>query len=77
MPAEPWCQEPTDLYLRRQEDFQKKRPLALRAVLHNLARYQGMLDDQPIARLIQANFVHPEKRGVVRSPNKDLNRNKR
>jgi hypothetical protein len=65
MPDEPWCQEPTDLFLRRKEEFQKKRPMQLKAVLRNLARYQQLLDEQPIARLISANFIHPEKRGVV------------
>ncbi|MBV8176472.1 MAG: hypothetical protein JO151_18175 [Verrucomicrobia bacterium] len=65
MPDEPWYQEPTDLFLRRKEEFQKKRPKQLEAVLRNLARYQQMLDEQPIARLIRANFIHPEKRGVV------------
>ncbi|MBV8276995.1 MAG: hypothetical protein JO170_17305 [Verrucomicrobia bacterium] len=65
MPDEPWHLEPTDLYLRRQEEFQKRRPMQLQAVLRNLARYHKMLDEQPIARLISTNFVHPEKRGVV------------
>ena len=65
MPDEPWQQETTDLFLRRKEEFQKKRPMQLAAVLHNLGRYQQMLDEQPIARLISANFIHPEKRGLV------------
>lgn len=65
MPDEPWYEEPTDLYLRRKEQFQKKRPMQLAAVLGNLVRYQQMLLEQPIARLISANFIHPEGRGVV------------
>jgi hypothetical protein len=65
MPDEPWQQETTDLFLRRKEEFQKKRPMQLAAVLRNLGRYQQMLDEQPIARLISANFIHPEKRGLV------------
>ena len=43
MPDEPWYEEPTDLDLRRQEQFQKKRPMQLAAVLGNLVRYQQML----------------------------------
>lgn len=65
MPDEPWHLEPTDLYLRRQEEFKKKRPKQLLAVLRNLARYQQMLDEQPIARLVSAGFIHPEGRGIV------------
>jgi hypothetical protein len=60
MPDEPWYEEPTDLYLRRKEQFQKKRPMQLAAALGNLVRYQQMLLEQPIARLISANFIHPE-----------------
>src|SRR5260370_2076284 len=62
---EPWHQEPTDLYLRRQKEFQNKRPMQLKTVLRNLARYQQLLDEQPIARLISAGFIHPEKRRIV------------
>jgi hypothetical protein len=65
MPSDPWSLEPTDLFLRRREEFQKRHPGQLKAVLRNLARYQKMLDEQPIARLISANFIHPEKRGIV------------
>ncbi|MBV8212254.1 MAG: hypothetical protein JOZ08_03405 [Verrucomicrobia bacterium] len=65
MPEESWYEEPTDLYLRRKAEFQAKRPLQLAAVLRNLARYRRMLDEQPIARLVSAGFIHPEKRGVV------------
>jgi hypothetical protein len=44
MPSEDWHLVPTDLFLRRKADFQKKRPMQLAAVLGNLARYQQMLD---------------------------------
>ena len=52
-------------YLRRQEEFKKKRPKQLLAALRNLARYQQMLDEQPITRLVSAGFIHPEGRGIV------------
>ena len=65
MPDELWHEEPTDLYLRRKDEFQKKRRAQLIAVLRNLVRYRLMLDEQPIARLISAGFIHPEKRGIV------------
>jgi hypothetical protein len=58
-------EEPTDLCLRRQAEFQTKRSLQLKAVLRNLVRYHQMLDEQPIARLVTAGFIHPEGRGVV------------
>ena len=65
MPDEPWYEEPTDLYLRGKKEFQNKRPMQLTAVLRNLERYRKMLLEQPIARLISAGFIHPEKRGIV------------
>jgi len=65
MPGEDWHLVPTDLFLRRKEEFGKKRPTQLTAVLRNLARYEKFLAEQPIARLISANFIHPERRGVV------------
>jgi hypothetical protein len=65
MPSEEWLEEPTDLFIRRREDFEKRRPLQLRAVERNLARYKSPLVEQPIARLVSAHFIHPEGRGVV------------
>jgi hypothetical protein len=65
MPTEEWRLVPTDLYVRRRADFEKKRPLQLRAVERNLVRYQAMLLEQAIARLISAHFIHPEGRGVA------------
>jgi hypothetical protein len=65
MPIEQWQLVPTDLFVRRQEEFAKKRPKQLAAVLRNLARYREMIVHQPIARLISANFIHPEKKGIV------------
>lgn len=65
MRNQPWHFETTDLFLRRQKEFDKKRPGQLKAVLRNLARYQKMLDEAPVAQLISANFIHPEKRGIV------------
>ena len=59
MRDELWHEEPTDLYLRRKQEFQNKRPAQLIAVLRNLVRYRQMLDEQPIARLISASFIHP------------------
>jgi hypothetical protein len=60
-----WSMVPTDLFERQLKYFEKKRPLQLRAVLRNLARYKEMLDSQPISRLIQANFIHHEKHGLI------------
>jgi hypothetical protein len=55
----------TDLYERRFSDFRKNHPNRLAAVLANFTRYWEMLKDQPQARLVTANFVHDERRGVI------------
>src|SRR5271166_4578945 len=65
MPPKDWIEVPTDLYERRHKEFSDKRPGQLEAVLKNLARYKIMLGYQPFARLISANFIHPEGKGVV------------
>jgi hypothetical protein len=65
MPSEEWLLVPTELFIRRHKEFSMRRPMQLKAVLENLARYKEMLNHQPIARLVSANFIHPEGRGIV------------
>jgi hypothetical protein len=72
MPTKEWMEVPTDLYVRRQEEYSKKRPKQLEAVLRNLARYKAMVVYQPIARLISSNFIHAEKKGIVALTEKGL-----
>jgi hypothetical protein len=64
MPELEWTIMDTDLFGRQFKHFEKKKPEQLKAVLRNLARYKEMLDSQPIAQLIQANFIHNEKHGL-------------
>jgi hypothetical protein len=47
------------------EFYEKKRPDQLEAVLRNLARYVEMLKAQTNPRLITANFIHTERRGLL------------
>ena len=53
-----WKFVKTDLYERRFSEFKKRRKEALKAVLRNLERYWEMLEAQPHARIITANFIH-------------------
>jgi len=60
-----WKLVKTDLYERRLSDFRKRRMEPLKAVLQNLQRYTEMLEAQPHASLITANFIHNEHHGVI------------
>jgi hypothetical protein len=65
MSAEEWRLLPTDLYDRQFEFYENKRPDQLKAVLRNLARYVEVLKAQTNPRLITANFIHTERRGLL------------
>jgi hypothetical protein len=65
MNASGWQIVKTDLYERRFKDFQKSKRDQLKAILRNFERFWQMLEDQPQARLITANFIHDERHGVI------------
>jgi hypothetical protein len=65
MSAEEWRLFPTDLCDRQFEFYENKRPDQLKAVLRNLARYVEVLKAQTNPRLITANFIHTERRGLL------------
>ena len=60
-----WKMVRTDLFDRRVTDYNKNHKSQLKAVLANLERYVEYLEAAPFARLISANFIHPEGRGLV------------
>ena len=60
-----WKMVRTNLFDRRFDEYQKKHKHQLRAVLENLERYSVYLEAAPFARLISANFIHPEGAGLV------------
>ena len=60
-----WELEPTDLFVKLEAWYGKKRPAELAAVLRNLDRYVDLLNVAPNARTVQAVFLHGEPSGVV------------
>jgi len=60
-----WKMVRTDLFDRRVIDYNKNHKNQLKAVFGNLERYVDYLESAPIARLISAQFIHPEGRGLI------------
>jgi hypothetical protein len=60
-----WVLHPTEVYLREQRWYAKKRPAELAAVLRNLERFMTLLTRSRSARSVQAGFLHPEPHGMV------------
>jgi hypothetical protein len=70
-----WEIEPTNLFLKLEGWYRKKRPAELAAVLRNLDRYVNLLNAAPNARAVQAGFLHGEPSGVVAVDQKGGGRN--
>ena len=64
-PFNMWELEPTNLFVKLEGWYGKKRPAELAAVLRNLDRYVDLLNAASHARTVQAGFLHGEPSGVV------------
>ena len=60
-----WELEPTDLFVKLEAWYRKKRPAELAAVLRNLDRYVDLLNAAPNSKAVQAGFLHREPAGVI------------
>ncbi|MGA2869094.1 MAG: hypothetical protein ABSF34_08035 [Verrucomicrobiota bacterium] len=60
-----WQIEATQQWERDRKWYEKKRPLELAAVLHNLKRYVLQLDSAPNPKAFTAGYMHHEPHGVV------------
>jgi hypothetical protein len=60
-----WQVQPTTQWQKDARYYEKKHPAELAAVLRNLKRYIGLLNDAPNVRAVQAGFLHGEGKGIV------------
>src|ERR1700720_1023500 len=60
-----WQVQPTTQWQKDARYYEKKHPAELAAVLRNLKRYIGLLNEAPNARAVQAGFLHGEGKGIV------------
>ena len=59
-----WKLEPTDLFERKAQRWEKKNPRELSAVLQNLQRYLNALNEAGRPEIIKFGFIHHEPQGV-------------